>query len=277
VTVTESSIPSAVQAFDALAPRFDERFDGWLSVAAQRRAVRRNLLHAFAEGSRVLELGGGTGGDALFLAERGRSVLLTDGSPTMLECAAEKVRAAGVAHRVETRQLVLEDMEEFATLYEGEVGERFDGAFSNFAALNCVQDLRGVARGLARLLRPEARVLIVVFGPLSIGEIVVQLARGDVRSAFRRFAKSEVRARVGAHDFVVRYPSPGSVARAFAPFFRLVRVRGIGVFVPPSAAEPAISSMPRLLRMLEALDRAVSAPLALFGDHVLIELERTAR
>jgi hypothetical protein len=31
-----------------------------------------------------------------------------------------------------------------------------------------------------------------------------------------------------------------------------------------------------LLSLLEAVDRVASAPLALFGDHVLIELERTA-
>jgi ubiquinone/menaquinone biosynthesis C-methylase UbiE len=274
MSIAESDIPPAVQAFDAMATRFDERFGRWLSVAAQRRAVRRNLLRAFPKGSRVLELGGGTGGDALFLAERGRSVMLTDGSPMMVARATEKVRAAGMAHRVETRQLVLEDMEAFAAHCKGEGEQGFDGAFSNFAALNCVADLSVLGRGLARLVRPEGRVLLVVFGPLSIGEMVVQLVRGNVKSAFRRLARGEAPARVGTHHFVVNYPSPGRIAAAFAPAFKLVRVRGIGVFVPPSAAEPAISSMPRLLRGLEALDRVVSAPLALFGDHVLIELER---
>ncbi len=259
-----------------MAPRFDQRFGAWLSVAAQRRAVQRNLLRAFPPGSRVLELGGGTGEDAVFLAGRGRSVVLTDGSPAMVAHAAEKVRAAGMTDSVETRQLVLEDMEEFAARYATESEGLFDGAFSNFAALNCVEDLPAVARGLARLLKPEARVLLVMFGPLSIGEILVQLAQHrDVKSAFRRFGKREIPARVGTHHFMVRYPSPRSIARAFAPLFRPVCVRGIGVFVPPSAAEPAVSAYPRLLKVFEAMDRVVSAPLALFGDHVLVELERT--
>ena len=39
-----------------------------MSVAAQRRSVRRELLGAFPPGARLLELGGGTGEDALFLA-----------------------------------------------------------------------------------------------------------------------------------------------------------------------------------------------------------------
>jgi hypothetical protein len=60
-----------------------------------------------------------------------------------------------------------------------------------------------------------------------------------------------------------------------APAFRLTGRLGIGIFVPPSAAEPWISGHPRILRSLERLDRIASRPLAIFGDHVLYEFERT--
>ena len=49
----------------------------------------------------------------------------------------------------------------------------------------------------------------------------------------------------------------------------------IGLFVPPSAAEPWISRHPRLLGLLEALDRGLSRPLAMLGDHVLYRFVRT--
>ena len=51
--------------------------------------------------------------------------------------------------------------------------------------------------------------------------------------------------------------------------------RGVGVFVPPSSAEPAASRFPRLLGALEHLDRVAARPLALLGDHVLCDFERT--
>ena len=70
------------------------------------------------------------------------------------------------------------------------------------------------------------------------------------------------------------YPSPRALARAFAPHFALRRTVGIGVFVPPSSAEPAISSWPRLIATLEALDRVAARPLALLGDHVLLDFVR---
>jgi hypothetical protein len=58
--------------------------------------------------------------------------------------------------------------------------------------------------------------------------------------------------------------------------FRLARRRGIGVLVPPSAAEPTISRFPALLSALEAADRMLSRPLAVLGDHVLYDFERTS-
>lgn len=267
------ALPPAAAAFDTVAPRFDERFGAWLSVAAQRRAVRRRLLDAFPPGAHVLELGGGTGEDAAFLADHGRRVLLTDASPRMVDVARRKLadRAAPCAAEV----CAAEAMESLAAAREADGAPPFDGAFSNFAGLNCVTDLRPAARGLARMLRPGAPALLVLFGPLPPGEIVLETLRGRPRAALRRLARGDVDARLGGQAFTVRYHRPADVRAAFAPWFSLRRVRGIGVFVPPSAAEPWISRFPRLVRALEAIDRVVEAPLALLGDHVLYHLVRT--
>lgn len=259
----------AAQAFDAVAASFDERYGGWRSVAAQRRAVRSALLHAFPPGARVIEIGGGTGEDALWLARRGRDVLMTDASPAMVGIASRKLREIR-GSRAEA--VPAEALESFARSGVGE----FDGGFSNFAALNCVPDLTGVARGLAWLLRAEAPLLLVLFGPLPPGEVAVQLARGDVRAAFRRLARGEVPARLGGRDFTVWYHRPREIDRAFAPWFRMVSRRGVGVFVPPSAAEPWISGHPGFLRGLEWMDRKAARPLALLGDHILYSFCRTA-
>jgi SAM-dependent methyltransferase len=267
------TLPPAAAAFDTVAPRFDERFGAWRSVAAQRRAVRRRLLAAFPPGASVLELGGGTGEDAAFLADHGRRVLLTDASPAMVEVARRKL--AGRASPADAEVCAAEGIEALAADREAAGAPMFDGAFSNFAALNCVADLRPAARGLGRMLRPGAPALLVLFGPLPPGEIVVETLRGRPRAALRRLARGDVHARLGGREFTVRYHRPADVRTAFAPWFRLQRMRGIGVFVPPSAAEPWISRFPRLVRALEALDRAAETPLALLGDHVLYHLVRT--
>ena len=268
------SASAAALAFDAIAERFDDRFRPWQSVAAQRRAVRAELVRCFPPGSRVLELGGGTGEDALWLTERQRQVLLTDASPAMIDVADAKLRAHGAPRPM---VLSIEELDDLRARGEAEEGEAplFDGAFSNFAALNCVADLMSIGPALARFTRPGAPVVLVVFGVCVPGEWLVQLLRGDGRAAFRRFHSGDVPARLGGHAFTVRYHRQHDLVRALAPWFRLQARRGIGVFVPPSAAEPWISRHPRLLRALEALDGVAARRLATFGDHVLYRFERT--
>jgi SAM-dependent methyltransferase len=264
-----TSVESAANAFDAVAERFDARYGAWKSVAAQRRLVRAALLRAFPPGAKLLEIGGGTGEDAAWLARQGREVLLTDVSPAMVRMAAEKLRLLGLPAPLVAAAEQLE-------MIGDAVRSPLDGAFSNFAALNCVTDLAPVGRGLAPLVRPGGKVLLVIFGVCPPGEWVVQSLRGDLRAVFRRASRSVITARMGGRDFPVRYHREREVVGAMAPAFRLTGRRGIGIFVPPSAAEPWISSHPRILRSLEQLDRIASRPLAIFGDHVLYEFERTA-
>jgi SAM-dependent methyltransferase len=265
-----------VRAFDKTAPAFDERFGAWRSVSAQRDAVRRYLTRIFEPGSRLLELAAGTGEDASYLLQRGYRVTITDGSPRMVELATAKVRGAGFGpERAPVAQLVLEDARPFAEAHEAALQAPYDGVYTNFAALNCLPDLSVLAAPLGRLVRPGGSCALVVFGPMSVGEIVVELVRGRPRAAFRRFRPGPAPAKLGGELFEVWYPSPRAIARALAPQFSLRAVRGIGILVPPSAAEPWISRFPRVVEMLAVADRLLTAPLALLGDHVLVHLERT--
>jgi ubiquinone/menaquinone biosynthesis C-methylase UbiE len=258
----------AAQAFDAIAEKFDERFGTWLSVAAQRRSVRAALEQAFPPGARLLEIGGGAGEDALWLAQRGRQVLLTDASPLMARIAAAKF---GDLPGASAEVCAAEDLADLASRTD----TPFDGAFSNFAALNCVHDLEPFALGLSRLLRPGAPVLLVIFGRHCPGEWLVETLRGRPRNAFRRIAAGDQPARLGGREFTVRYHRRRDFERVMAPWFRPAGRLGVGVFVPPSAAEPWISRHPRLLRTLEALDHGLAGPLAGLGDHILYRFVRT--
>jgi SAM-dependent methyltransferase len=268
--VTGEGLPilaPAARAFDAIAEQFDERFSPWLSVAAQRRAVRACLAEAFPRPSRLLEIGGGTGDDALWMAQRGHDVLMTDVSPRMVAVAAGKFAGR---ERLVARCCSAEALAEIAA----DSSPRFDGAWSTFAALNCVAVLDPVAHALAGLLRPGAQLLLVLFGTCSPGEMVIEAARGRPGEMFRRFRRGPVPARLGGEHFTVHYHRPAVIARAFAPWFESGRKRGIGVFVPPSAAEPWISRHPLLLGGLEVVDRQVARSLWRFGDHVLYQLKR---
>ena len=259
------ALAPAAQAFDRIADDFDARFGSWRSVEAQRRAIRAALVDAFPAAARLIEVGGGTGEDALWLVEQGRYVLMTDASPKMVAAASRKGVNAAVAAA-----------EQFVALADKLNGEPlFDGAYSVFAGLNCVGDLSAFAQGIARLLRPRAPLMLVLFGTCCPGEMLVEMARGRPGNVLRRFRRGDVPARLEGREFTVRYHGSRDLERMLAPWFKLKSRRGTGIFVPPSAAEPWISAHTRLLGTLEKLDQIVAGPLAPLGDHVLYRFERT--
>src|SRR5207237_4979905 len=126
-------------------------------------------------GQHVLELGCGTGEDALWLASRGVSVLATDVSEGMLSVAQSK--AAG-------HPLVRFERQDANALA---LTGTFDGAFANFGVLNCLHDLGGFGSQLAGALRPGACLMAVVMPPFCLWETTWYALHGDFVRATRRW------------------------------------------------------------------------------------------
>ena len=250
--------------FDATAADYDATFSSSLLGKAMRRAVWRRLDVCFAPGDRVLELGCGTGEDAIHLARHGALVVAIDRSAAMVDMARRKVEAAGLGARVEVRHARIEELEHRPPF--------FDGALSNFGALNCVADLPAAARRLASSLRPGATAVLCMMGPWVPWEWLWFLAHGRPRTAFRRLAPGGVRWR----GLQVRYPSPGKLRRACAPTFRLRRLAAVGALLPPSYAETWAARHPRTVAWLDLWERRLETlpPLPWLADHYLVELER---
>jgi ubiquinone/menaquinone biosynthesis C-methylase UbiE len=78
-------------AFDSLAPTYDQDFTASRVARYLRGRVHARLSRHFHAGDHVLELGCGTGEDALYLASQGIHVTATD-ARQMLEMARAKRR-----------------------------------------------------------------------------------------------------------------------------------------------------------------------------------------
>ena len=269
MSATGSPVYSA--PFDGAADRYDEFFTTSRIGQAQRASVWRELDRTFHTGERVLEIGCGTGVDACHLAERGVQVLACDSSPRMLAVATRRMKNNHQLGRVQPQLLAAE---EIASL---RCSQRFDGAFSNFGALNCVKDLRSLATDLASLLRTGASALLCWMGPCCMWEILWYFARAQPAKALRRLHRGGITARLDGGALVpVYYPSLHSLAQAFAPEFSLKSVKGIGVAVPPSYLEPLASRYPSLLRAAVLADFSLGRcpGIRMLADHVLIGFER---
>lgn len=256
-------------AFDQLAADYDSIFTFSAIGKTQREVVWKQALEVFTPGSRILELNCGTGEDALFLAGEGMIVTACDASLGMIEKARHKIATESPDARVA-----------FFALRTEEIGSlpqalRFDGIFSNFSGLNCVEDLKSVAEQLSERLDPGAPLLLCFSTRYCLWEIVYFLMRGNPHKALRRW-KGVSQARIGGLEFPMYYPSVAQLRRAFAPEFRLISTTGIGIAVPPSYVESWMARHPRLLKLLAATDETVRTlpGLRLLGDHMLLHLEK---
>jgi ubiquinone/menaquinone biosynthesis C-methylase UbiE len=261
---------AAAAAFDEIASSYDEQFTHTAIGRAQRGQVQDRLLGAFWPGSRILELNCGTGEDARFLAKRGRSVVACDASAAMISVAKSRRPDESMRGGVEYLQIATENLDVLTAKKL-----LFDGAFSNFSGLNCVADLKPVACSLAKLIRPQGRVLLCVWSRMCIAEVLWYLLRGQPATAFRRLS-GKASARLGERTIPVFYPAVREVRGCFAPWFRLSSRRAIGLFVPPSYADGVISKHKELLKRLESLDRRCAKWPILrdAGDHMLLEFVR---
>ena len=261
----------APEAFDTAAAAYDRSFTDTALGRALRSRVQERLALRFPTGSHVLELNCGTGEDAAWLASRGIRVTATDGSRAMLAVAERKLASLSPpAALVKLQELRLE------APHGPFAASSFDGVFSNFGGLNCIEHLNPLATALHGWLRPQAVAIFVVMGRLCLWEIAHHLLRADRRGIARRFRRQGTTARIGDERVRVFYPSPRQVARAFAPSFRPERLAGLGVALPPSRWCEAMERNPRLLWVLERGERALADrwPFRHLGDHYILEMRR---
>ena len=264
---------STAALFERLAPRYDELWTDTPVGRAQRDAVWRVTDDLFREGDRVLDLGCGTGEDAAHLMGRGIAVRAVDASPAMVAQARARGVDAEVLRAEELGNYVWQPILAAGGLSGRQAGWKdclqarvpatrcssFDGAISNFGALNCVQDLAAVARALGALVRPGGHAAIVTMGRFCAWETLYYGARCNFRKAFRRIS-----GRAGD----IYYPTVGQIRADFDADFELVHWTGIGMLVPPSYVNLPAS----VVRLLARLDRLPL--LRAWADHRLLVFKR---
>lgn len=240
-------------AFDCIASRYDELWTNTPIGSNQRRAVWNRIDGLFEPGQSVVDIGCGTGVDAQHLRSCGVRVYGIDPSPRMVLATRRRQVPAECSAADGLDRLPMD----------------FDGALSNFGALNCVPSLEPIAAALARKVRRGGYVALCFIGTLCVWEMLHYLRRAEPRRAFRRFHRKST-ASLGIDVF---YFSRRAILSAFADNFRFLASYGIGLFVPPSYVEGL--SAPAVTR-LASMDRVCAHWPVLRGlaDHRLYVFER---
>ncbi len=202
----DSNEQHAAKAFGKQASVFDAYGAGNTIIRYKRGRVRQKVMQCLASSpsARILELNAGTGEDAIYFAGQGYRVHATDIAPGMLKELDKKVNGLGLGTRI---------THELCSLYANcqDLKEKgpYDLIFSNFAGLNCTQELDKVLRSFPALLKPGGYAVLVVLPSFCLWETLL-LFKGKFRTAFRRWfsRKTGARSRVEGEYFRCWYYPP---------------------------------------------------------------------
>jgi ubiquinone/menaquinone biosynthesis C-methylase UbiE len=243
-----------LSAFDTLAGSYDQQWTHATAGRLQRQAVWRHLDKFVKPDHRALDLGCGTGEDALHLSRIGATVVALDASAAMVEIARRK--------GVDAHAMRIEDI-------TGLSGSH-DLVLSNFGAFNCVANLAELREPLLRLIRPGGHLAICFMARFCLWEFAWYAARGSYAKASRRWSGS-AKTSIG---LPIWYPTRRVVLGALTPGFHLVKDVGIGLFSPPSF----VKGLPdRLLEWFGRIDQRIDTARVVraFGDHSLLVFIRS--
>ena len=267
---TQPQLRDTQDAFDSVAADYDGPRGNNESIQDMRIEMWRWLDATFSPGSRLVDLGCGTGLDAVRMAQLGHHITATDWSPQMVQRTSDRAEREQLTDRVQAIALGAHQLQRLS-------GEGiYDGAYSNLGPLNCVPDLAGVSRECARLVKPGGALLFTVIGRICPWEIGHYLRQRQWARAKVRFAHTVVPVSMNKHTIWTRYYSPREFYRAFESYFSLEHFRGLCVFAPPPYLTWVREKHPAWHERLWRLDRRVSGwpVIRELGDHFLLVMKK---
>ncbi len=258
------------EAFDSVASDYDGPRGNNLLIQEMRAEMWRWLDATFSAPAHLLDLGCGTGLDAVRMAQTGHRITATDWSGRMVERTWERAVSEGVADRVRTLAVGSHELHRIA----GDAA--FDGAYSNLGPLNCIPDLTAVSSECARLIKPGGTLVFSVIGRICPWEIAYYMYKRQWARARVRFARGTIAVGMNRRTVWTRYYRPREFYRAFERDFTLAGFRGLCLFAPPPYLTWMRQRHPLVYQRLWRVDRLCSGwPLLRnMGDHFLVVMRR---
>lgn len=271
----KSGIPyveSIERAFDSASEEYDYTIRrNYINTWIRERSIRE-LLKLTKPNDVLLEIGCGTGTEAIEISKRVKGIIATDISQKMLETLTLKVRAKRLDHKISAVKVAASSIENVrSALPDGMVRV----AYSFNGALNCEPDIQKVPTQLAKILASRGFFVCSIRNPICLSEalshsVALQFAKMAPRK------KQPMMVSVGGMDIPSYYYSPGTFVGFFEPYFRVKKIIGLPAFVPPAYLNDYYVRGGKIRPLIETLDFFLGAhfPFNRFGDQTLFVFQK---
>ncbi len=261
-----------VRVWDEKARNYDAEFGSDL-VSKYIRDFNLNILMKYIgsiKNPRILDLGCGTGVDAIFLGKKGYNVFAVDISPQMIHIAELKAKKEGLQDKISFKILPIEKIGELAP-------KKFDVIYSSFGPLNCVINLPKVVKLIGNLLNEKGFFISNMINKFCISEFIYFALKGKMKDATRRWHKNPIRVTLKSNQPKIwcNFYTPRQYINLTKDIFCHIETTGLPIIIYPGGFETSKNWMNKIHKKMLKVEKTIAdlSPLNKIGDHYIIVLQ----
>jgi ubiquinone/menaquinone biosynthesis C-methylase UbiE len=270
-SVGNSYFSTVQEAFDSASEEYDFTIShNFINTWIRKRSINE-LLRLVKPEDVLLEIGCGTGAEAIQISRRVRQIIATDISQGMLNLLRQKINAKKLESIVPV-QARAASISSIASLFEG---GKVRIAYSFNGALNLEPNIEKFPLELSKVVDRGGYFVCSVRNILCLSETIAHAAVLQLdKIAPRR--KQPTMVSVGGIDIPAFYYSTEFMSRLFGPYFKLKKLIGLPAFLPPAYLNDYCIRFKPATSLLEKLETVLADrfPFNRLSDQTLFVFQR---
>lgn len=259
-------------AFDSAADEYDFTISrNFINTWIRKRSIEE-LLRLSHPRDVLLEIGCGTGAEAIEISKSVKGIVATDISERMLEIFQKKILAKKLTLRIIPARAKASEISCVENLLPNGAVRI---AYSFNGALNCEPDIDRVPEELTRIIEPEGYFVCSIRNTMCLPEYFSHaLALQFNKMASRK--QQPIMVSVGGIDIPSYYSPPSKFLETFNPHFKLRRLIGLPAFLPPAYLNDYYMKIRSFTTVLEKFETRLAHrfPFNRLGDQTLFIFQR---
>jgi ubiquinone/menaquinone biosynthesis C-methylase UbiE len=259
-------------AFSFAAQEYDFTiFRNFINAWIRQRSIDEVLRLANPDDD-VLEIGCGTGAEAIKIVRKVSRVIATDIAEGMLEILQRKLQAKKLSHKILPFRARASEISQIMQ-FIGEAKIRV--AYSFNGALNCEPKIEKFVAELSTVLAPDGYFVCSVLNTLCLTESLSQAIRLRFQRMAPRKIQPTMRLAGGQLTPCVCY-SPSTFERLFSRHFTLKRFMALPALLPPPYLNDFYLKFRKVASWVERAEPFLAAhlPLNRWGDQTLFVFQK---
>jgi ubiquinone/menaquinone biosynthesis C-methylase UbiE len=259
-------------AFDSASEEYDFTIShNYINTWIRKRSIEE-LLKLSRPDDTLLEIGCGTGAEAIEIAKHVSGVVATDISARMISLLERKIYARNLMSKVQVAKLGASEIGQAARYFPN---HKVRLAYSFNGALNCELKVNEFPSELSKIMEPGGFFVCSIRNNFCLSEALAHA----LALQFNQMAPRKVQpvmVSVGGMDIPSYYYSPRKFAKLFKPYFSLKKMIGLPVLLPPAYLSNFYVRARRALFFADRAETVLSShyPFNILGDQTLVVFQR---